>query len=165
STWTTVASRAASAAAVRTTTPSFISGGMVSGLADTPAGRPFTSTFTGPAKPCRRLTCTYHAVLEPGPIIALSGSPRSVKSGAAAPPARRPRHNSPPSPRCRRKGQRTAGHPARQPLHPPLPRPGETGQAFNVHIPRRAGAGADHRLARVAAEREIGRRPARLDCV
>src|SRR5437773_185083 len=80
---TTVALRGASAAAVRTTTPWVISGEIVSGLADTPAGRPGTSIFTGPAKPLSRVACTYHAVLEPGPIIALSGSQRSVKSGTA----------------------------------------------------------------------------------
>ena len=49
----------------------------------TPAGKPCTSTFTGPAKPFDRVTCTYHAVREPGPIIAFDGSHLIVKSGRA----------------------------------------------------------------------------------
>ena len=49
----------------------------------TPFGNPFSSIVTGPSKPLLRAICTYQAVLEPGPIIALSGSQRSVKSGRA----------------------------------------------------------------------------------
>jgi hypothetical protein len=57
--------------------------GIVSGLTDTPAGRFFTVTFTEPANPSSRATWTYHAVREPGPIIAFDGSHLSVKSGRA----------------------------------------------------------------------------------
>ena len=57
--------------------------GIVSGLTVTPAGSPCTSTVTGPAKPLERVTCTYHAVRDPGPIIAFDGSHLSVKSGRA----------------------------------------------------------------------------------
>ena len=57
--------------------------GMVNGLTVTPAGNPFTSTFTGPANPLVRFTWTYHAVRDPGPIIARDGSTFSEKSGRA----------------------------------------------------------------------------------
>src|SRR5207247_904822 len=80
---TTAASTFASAAADTTRQPCVMFAGTVSGFTVTPAGRPFTSTFTGPANPLVRATWTYHAVRDPGPIIAFDGSHLSVKSGRA----------------------------------------------------------------------------------
>ena len=80
---TAAASISASAPAETTRQPCVMFAGMVRGLTVTPAGRPRTSTFTGPANPLSRVTWTYHAVREPGPIIAFDGSHLSVKSGRA----------------------------------------------------------------------------------